>query len=862
MADPQDATVEIEHCVGCNAHQTCTWHAESKYEEYASKVGESIARNISSALSILVNPQPTLGRQRDVLLLRDPYNDNHYNAVDATGKVACRFRYPRLGAFEVFLRIPSSNRKIASSPQRSAPAYTGGFVASAGQTRGPEADRKVAPAGSKKVETKADDRASASEDRRREVKPPAQSAKTEGPDQQDDLSKERPDETNKHSSSKISKHSSTVSADKPKKKHKDKKEDSSASAKRGPDDATHGSKRSDQTSAQSPDKPKKHKSKQNENEGESRSSLHKSEGVFKGDASPAGYEGNAKKKNTDEATAVDDESAANSDGNKKKKEEKGEADASHEAAAGVRGASSPDSKEKKEKDQTNVASEAGSPGDPDTTAAEGEQKNKKKKDEAKESSEAARVGDHEAGSFEKKKKKKEKHDPKGSSEAGAAGDQDTAHSESKKKEKKEKEDTKGLSETADGRSNDKTNVDGGKKKEKDEAQTSAEADEGGCEKSSSHEAKKKKKKEKAEAGDPSGAADQGPEDAASSEGKKKKKKEKDEAKDSPEAAVAPENDTGAGDGGGDDPARTEGKKKKDKDEANDSRGPADGSEAVNSEGKKKKKKEKDAAASEKQEKSGAPGKEGKSKKEAQSGNKDQPSSADGVPSFSSHPAAPLTRNYELTLPRGTKQTQRLSYQNPNPCGLDLVLVSSDPHLMVPKSAEANTSRGLRFHSHPGRKRIRQRFAFLGHSPDVVQVAEECKRTFYLYLLPKGTQQIIAQMTHFRCTLGLLKGHIVLWEAHAVPYFPSADKNLKIAEMPKSTYYQIHCGRRQWHQRFPQCECVGLVINFKDLAPRIVASSGAKEPTRCIRQIALAFAGNASIGVVVGSTPNMSHVFLG
>lgn len=34
------------------------------------------------------------------------------NAVDATGRITCRFRYPRLGAFEVFLRIPSINRRI------------------------------------------------------------------------------------------------------------------------------------------------------------------------------------------------------------------------------------------------------------------------------------------------------------------------------------------------------------------------------------------------------------------------------------------------------------------------------------------------------------------------------------------------------------------------------------------------------------------------------------------------------------------------------------------------------------------------------------------------------------------------------
>ncbi|OEH77499.1 hypothetical protein cyc_01636 [Cyclospora cayetanensis] len=72
MACEDALTVEIEHCTGCDGHQMFTRHTQSKYEEYADKD----------------------------------------NALDSTGKIACRFRYPRLGAFEVFLRIPSSTRKI------------------------------------------------------------------------------------------------------------------------------------------------------------------------------------------------------------------------------------------------------------------------------------------------------------------------------------------------------------------------------------------------------------------------------------------------------------------------------------------------------------------------------------------------------------------------------------------------------------------------------------------------------------------------------------------------------------------------------------------------------------------------------
>lgn len=35
-------------------------------------------------------------------------------ALDSEGNVTSKFRYPRLGAFEVFLRIPSAPRKIVS----------------------------------------------------------------------------------------------------------------------------------------------------------------------------------------------------------------------------------------------------------------------------------------------------------------------------------------------------------------------------------------------------------------------------------------------------------------------------------------------------------------------------------------------------------------------------------------------------------------------------------------------------------------------------------------------------------------------------------------------------------------------------
>ncbi|KAL8425068.1 hypothetical protein Efla_001457 [Eimeria flavescens] len=334
-------------------------------------------------------------------------------------------------------------------------------------------------------------------------------------------------------------------------------------------------------------------------------------------------------------------------------------------------------KKKKEKDGSREPPEAGHAKHGDALHSESEKK-KKEKDETEEPSEAAGVKSKDAASSEaKKKKKKEKDESRDPLEAGHIKSEDSVHSEGKKKKKKEKDEKKEPPEAAGVKNED----------------------------AASAEAKIKKKKEKNESWEPSDAGDLKSEDSVQSEGKKKKKKKKDTPKESAEA----------GDGKADDSGGAEGKKKK-KHENNEAKeaptaGGEGGADAANSEHKKKKKKEKDEtggsgsageggdalAGSEnkkekkKKEKENAPqemaGREekadSKSIKQADEAKKDARPKESGIPSFSSHPAAPLTRNYELTLPVGTKQTQRLSYQNPNPSALDLLLVSSEPELMAP-----------------------------------------------------------------------------------------------------------------------------------------------------------------------------------
>ncbi|KYF40421.1 hypothetical protein TGARI_278860A, partial [Toxoplasma gondii ARI] len=105
-------TVEIEHCVDCEDHLHCTHHDGRKYEEYAKRVQESISHAVDEQLVLLVNPPPDLGRRGDLRCQEDRFCNHFYVIRDIKGMIVRKFRYPELGAFEVYLHNPFTNQKL------------------------------------------------------------------------------------------------------------------------------------------------------------------------------------------------------------------------------------------------------------------------------------------------------------------------------------------------------------------------------------------------------------------------------------------------------------------------------------------------------------------------------------------------------------------------------------------------------------------------------------------------------------------------------------------------------------------------------------------------------------------------------
>jgi len=117
------AWIELERCFGCEQHRYCTLHEEEKYNKYERQLREAIAEVAGdfARCSLEVNPGPQVdaagGRCKKV-----EWNQSLFQILrrdDKTGQLMLdsTFRYPRLGAFEVWVVCGSTREEVFSKLQ-------------------------------------------------------------------------------------------------------------------------------------------------------------------------------------------------------------------------------------------------------------------------------------------------------------------------------------------------------------------------------------------------------------------------------------------------------------------------------------------------------------------------------------------------------------------------------------------------------------------------------------------------------------------------------------------------------------------------------------------------------------------------
>ncbi|CAD7937081.1 unnamed protein product [Amoebophrya sp. A120] len=110
--------IELERCFDCHTHEYCTRHDEKKYDHYEKQISESLDGKVPAGMpyKFVKNPGP---KSHGVNCKRSEYNPFLYAAYslnENTGKwyQTQVFRYPRIGAFEIFVNKGKNRREVFS----------------------------------------------------------------------------------------------------------------------------------------------------------------------------------------------------------------------------------------------------------------------------------------------------------------------------------------------------------------------------------------------------------------------------------------------------------------------------------------------------------------------------------------------------------------------------------------------------------------------------------------------------------------------------------------------------------------------------------------------------------------------------
>jgi Ca2+-binding EF-hand superfamily protein len=105
MESTSGIRIELERCVGCAGHQYCTKHQEEKYDKYEKALRLGLQAVSDGSFEFLVNPGP---KSHGMNCRRTQHNDFMWTtmAMDQNTRrwyPETTFRYPRIGAFEVYV---------------------------------------------------------------------------------------------------------------------------------------------------------------------------------------------------------------------------------------------------------------------------------------------------------------------------------------------------------------------------------------------------------------------------------------------------------------------------------------------------------------------------------------------------------------------------------------------------------------------------------------------------------------------------------------------------------------------------------------------------------------------------------------
>jgi len=108
--------IELERCVGCEGHQYCTKHQEEKYDKYEKTLRLGLESVAGSPFEFTVNPGP---KSHGMNCTKSLHNDFMWTTVvmdpnTRRWKPETTFRYPRIGAFEVYVCKGKKRQEVFS----------------------------------------------------------------------------------------------------------------------------------------------------------------------------------------------------------------------------------------------------------------------------------------------------------------------------------------------------------------------------------------------------------------------------------------------------------------------------------------------------------------------------------------------------------------------------------------------------------------------------------------------------------------------------------------------------------------------------------------------------------------------------